>query len=295
MSSSNYCFLTYMWISQEAGQVVWNSHLLRNCPQFVVIHTVKCFGIVNKAEVDIFLEFSCFFNDPEDADDLISGFSTCSNSSLNIWKFMVNVLLKPGLGNFEHYFARMWYEGNYAVVWAFFCVAFLWNWNENWPFSVLCHCWVFQICWHIECSTFTASSFRTWNGLTGIPSPPLALLVPMLLKARLTSHSRMSGPRWVITPLWLSGSWRSFFVQFSCVLLPYLLNIFCFCYFQTISVLYCAHLCVRCPLVSLISKCSSASFVAWHWRLNYISPNLSSCMFLFTRDFYESQSKAAAI
>ena len=72
------------------------------------------------------------------------------------------------------------------------------------------HCWVFQICWHIECSTFTASSFRIWNSSTGIPSPPLALFVVMLSKAHLTSHSRMSGSRSVITPSWLSGSWRSF-------------------------------------------------------------------------------------
>ena len=72
------------------------------------------------------------------------------------------------------------------------------------------HCWGFQFCWHIECSTFTASSFRIWNSSTGMPSPPLALFVVMLSKAHLTSHSRMSGSRWVITPSWLSGSWRSF-------------------------------------------------------------------------------------
>ena len=72
------------------------------------------------------------------------------------------------------------------------------------------HCWVFQICWHIECSTFTVSSFRIWNMSTGIPSPPLALFIVMLPKAQLTSHSRMSGSRWVITPWWLSGLWRSF-------------------------------------------------------------------------------------
>ena len=72
------------------------------------------------------------------------------------------------------------------------------------------HYWVFHICWHIECNTFTASSFRIWNSSTGIPSPPLALFVVMLPKAHLTSHSRMSGSRWMITPLWLSGSWRSF-------------------------------------------------------------------------------------
>ena len=72
------------------------------------------------------------------------------------------------------------------------------------------HCWVFQICWHIECSTFTESSFRIWNSSTGIPSPPLALFIVMVPKALLTSHSRMSGSRWVITPSWLFGSWRSF-------------------------------------------------------------------------------------
>ena len=72
------------------------------------------------------------------------------------------------------------------------------------------HCWVFQMCWHIKCSTFTASSFRIWNSSTGIPSPPLALFIVMLLKAHLTSHSRMSGSRWVITQSWLSGLWRSF-------------------------------------------------------------------------------------
>ena len=77
-------------------------------------------------------------------------------------------------------------------------------------FQTCGHCWVFQICWHIECSTFTASSFRIWNRSTRIPSPPLALFVVMLPKAHLTLHSRMSGFRWVITPLWLFGSWRSF-------------------------------------------------------------------------------------
>ena len=77
------------------------------------------------------------------------------------------------------------------------------------------HCWVFQICWHIECSTFIASAFRIWNSSSGIPSPPLALFVVMLSKAHLTSHSRMSGSRSVITPLWLSESWRSFLYRSS--------------------------------------------------------------------------------
>ena len=87
------------------------------------------------------------------------------------------------------------------------------------------HYWVFQICWHIECGTFTASSFRIWNSSTGIPSHLLTLFVVMLSKAHLTSHSRMSGSRWLITPSWLSGSWRSFFVHFFCVFLPPLLKL----------------------------------------------------------------------
>ena len=105
MSSSDYCFLTCIQISQKADQVVWYSHLFQNFPQFVVIHTVKGFGIVNEAEVDVFLELSCSFDDPADVGNLISGPSVFSKSSLNIWKFTVYILLKPGLENFEHYFA----------------------------------------------------------------------------------------------------------------------------------------------------------------------------------------------
>ena len=229
ISSSNCCSLTCIQISQEAGQVVRYSHLFKNFPQFVVIHTVKGFGTVNKAEVDVFLELSYFFNDPTNVGNLISGTSAFSKSSLNIWKFTVHVLLKPGLANFEHYFTNVcccqvalvvsdsvwphrrqptrlrcpwdspgkntgvrchfllqclkvksesevaqlcptpsdpmdcslpsssvhtifearllewvaiafstgvWDECNCTVVWAFFGIAFLWDWNENWPFPV---------------------------------------------------------------------------------------------------------------------------------------------------------------
>ena len=87
--------------------MVWYSHLLKKFPQFIVIHTVKGFGIVNKAEVDVFLELSCLFNDPTDVGNLISGSSAFSKSSLNIWKSTVHVLLKPGLESFEHYFASV--------------------------------------------------------------------------------------------------------------------------------------------------------------------------------------------
>ena len=107
MSISSCCFLTCIQISQEAGKVVWYSHLFKNFPQFVVIHKVKGFGLVNKAEVDDFLEFSCLFNDPTDVSNLISGSSAFSKFILNIQKFTVHVLLKPGLENFEHYFTNV--------------------------------------------------------------------------------------------------------------------------------------------------------------------------------------------
>ena len=132
-----YCFLTCIQISQEADQVVWCSHLFQNFPQFIVIHTVKGFGMVNKAEIDVFLELSCFFDDPADVGNLISGSSAFSKTSLKIWKFMVQLLFKPDLENFEHYFTSMWDECNCVVVWAFFGIAFLWDWNENWFFWVL--------------------------------------------------------------------------------------------------------------------------------------------------------------
>ena len=104
MSSSNCCFLTCIQVSQEACQVVWC--LFQNFPQFVVIHTVKGFGIVNEAEIDVFLELSCFLNDPENVGDLISDSSAFSKTSLNIWTFTVHVLLKPGSENFEYYFTN---------------------------------------------------------------------------------------------------------------------------------------------------------------------------------------------
>ena len=99
--------LDLIQISQEAGKEVWFSHLFKNFPQFVVIYTVKGFGVVNEAEADVFLELSCFFDDPTDVGDLISGSSAFSKSSLNIWKFSVHVLLKTCLENFEHYFTSV--------------------------------------------------------------------------------------------------------------------------------------------------------------------------------------------
>ena len=135
MSSSNYCFLTCIQISQEADQVVWYSHLFQNFPVYCDPHSQGFDS--QKSRNRCFLEFSCFFDDPADVGNLISVSSAFSKTSLNIWKFMVHVLLKPGLENFGHYFTSVWDECNCAVVWAFFGIAFLWFWNENWPLPVL--------------------------------------------------------------------------------------------------------------------------------------------------------------
>ena len=170
MSSYNCCFFTCIQISQEAGQVVWYSHLLKNFPQFVAIHTVKGFGIVNKAEIDVFMELFCSLDDPVDVGNLISGPSAFSKASLYIWKLSFHVLLKPGLKDFEHYLPGMWNECNCMVVWIFFGIALLWGCNEN-LFQSCGHCWVFQIYWHIECNTLRATSFRIWNSSAGIQSP----------------------------------------------------------------------------------------------------------------------------
>ena len=135
-SSSICCFLTCIQISQ-AGKLFCHSLLLKNFPQVLVIHTVKDLSIISKGEVDVFLEFSCFSDDPVDVGNLISSYYAFSKSTLNIWKFTVHLLLKPGLENFERYFASMWDECNCVVVWTSFGVAFLWNCNETWPFPVL--------------------------------------------------------------------------------------------------------------------------------------------------------------
>ena len=136
ISSYNCCFQTCIQISQEASKVSY-SRLFKNFPFFVVIHTVKGFVLVNKARVDVFLEFFCLFYDPTDVGNLISASSAFSKSRLSLWKFMVNVLLRPGLEDFEHYFASMWDECICAVVWTFFGIAFLQDWNKNLPYPVL--------------------------------------------------------------------------------------------------------------------------------------------------------------
>ena len=170
MSSSNYCFLTCIQICQEAGQVVCYSHLFKNF-WFVVIHTVKGIGMVNKAEVDVFLEFSCLFKDPVDVGNLISGSSVFSKSSLNNWKFSVHILLKHSLKDLEHNLASLWNECNCVVVWRFFDIAFLWDWNENWPFPVLWPLLTFPnflAYWlqHFDSIIFYDLKYFSWNPIT---------------------------------------------------------------------------------------------------------------------------------
>ena len=137
--SSNCCFLTCIQISQEAGKVVWYSHLFQDLPQFVVIHTIKGFGVVNSRSRCFSGTLLLFFfpKDSPDVGNLISGSSAFSKYSLNIWNFTVHILLKPGFENSKHYFASMWEECYCVVVWTFFGISFLWDWNENWPFPVL--------------------------------------------------------------------------------------------------------------------------------------------------------------
>ena len=168
MSSSNCCFLTCIQISQEAGQVVWYSQLLKNFPQFVVIHTVKGFGIVNKAEVDVFLELFRFFSDPMECGNLISGslpflnppWISGSSQFIYCWSLAWRILsitliaceISTVVQLFEH-----------SLALPFFGIGM-----KTDIFQSCGHCCVFQVCWHIECSTFTASSFRIWNSSTGI-------------------------------------------------------------------------------------------------------------------------------
>ena len=153
----------------------------------------------------------CFFYDATGVGNLISGSSAFSKSSLNIYlEVLVSHTVEAWLGEF-------WALLCWHVRWVQLCgslnildIAFFWNWDENGPFPVLCPLLSFQICWHIECNTLTASFVRIWNSLPEISSPPLALFIVLLPKAHWTSHSRMSDSWLKITPSWLSGSWISF-------------------------------------------------------------------------------------
>ena len=136
----NSCPLSWWCHPNISSSVIPFSFCLQSFPVSMSFPMSQLFtsgSTVNEAEVDIFLEHSCFFYDPADVGSLISGSSAFSKSSLNIWKFTVHVLLKPGLENFEHYFASVWNECNCAIVWTSFGIAFLQDWNENWPFLVL--------------------------------------------------------------------------------------------------------------------------------------------------------------
>ena len=181
------------------GQVRWFGIFFKNFPHFALIHTVKGFSVVNEA---VFLELPCFLYDPTDVGNLISGYSAISKSSLYIWKFWFTCFWSL---TWRIYPAGMWNERNCVVVLTFFGIALLWDWNENSG-----HCWVFQMCWYTEFRTLAALSFRIWSSSVGILSPPLALFVVMLPKNYSTSHSKMSGSRWVITPSSLSRSLRLF-------------------------------------------------------------------------------------
>ena len=137
MSGSRCCFLMCIQFSQQAGKVVWYSHLFQNFPQFDVIYMVKGFDIVDKAEVDVFSGILLFFYDPTDVGNLISGISAFSKSSLYIWKFSVHILLKSSLKDFEHYLASIWNEHNCMLVLTIFDIALLCDWNENRSLPVL--------------------------------------------------------------------------------------------------------------------------------------------------------------
>ena len=135
---------------------------------------------------------------------MISGSSASLKPSVYFWNFLVHILLKPSLKDFENNLTSIWSDWRFTVVWTCFGIALLWDCNENWPFPVLWPLLIFQTCWHIECSTITASSFKTLNSSAGIPSPPLALLI--VRRDHFTSHCWMSDSRWVNTSSWLSWS-----------------------------------------------------------------------------------------
>ena len=161
---------------------------------------------------------SCFFDDPEDVGNLISGSSAFSKTRLNIREFTVHILLKPGLENFEHYFTSMWDECNCAVIWTFFGIAFLWDWNENWCFPVLWLLLSFPnllAYWvqHFHSIVFQDLKKLNWNSITSTN-----FVHSDAFKAHLTSYSGISGSRWGITSSWLSRSWRSFCIVCLCVL-----------------------------------------------------------------------------
>ena len=137
IQSSNCCFLTSIQVSQETGKIILYSHLFKSCPQFFMIHIVKGFCVINETEVYVFLECPCFLYDPMNVGNLISSSSAFSKPSMDIWTFLVHVMLKPSMQDFEHNLTSMGDECNCLVVWTFVISALLGNWDEDWPFPVL--------------------------------------------------------------------------------------------------------------------------------------------------------------
>ena len=173
-------FLTCMQVSQETSKVIWwYSHLGKNFPQFVAIHT-KGFIIVNEAEVDVFFWILLLTPRSNKCWQFDLWFFSFSKYSLFIWKFSIHILLKPGLKDFEQYLANRWNEHNCMIVWRFLAFSFFGIGMKTDLFQSCGHCWVFQICFHIESSSLTTSSFRILNSSAGIPSPLLALSAVML-------------------------------------------------------------------------------------------------------------------
>ena len=211
ISCSNCCFLTWIQASQETGKVVWYSHFFKNFPQLLVTHTVKGFDVVTEAEIDVFLKFSWFFCDLKYVGNLISGFSAFSKSILYIWQFSIHVLLKPNLNDFEFYLASTCNEYNGAVVWIFFGIVLLQDWNENWSLPAWFLLLSFPNLQAYWMQHFHSITIRVWNSsAVSSTTTPLAFFIVMLSKTHLTLNSRMSCSRWVITPSWLSGSLRTF-------------------------------------------------------------------------------------
>ena len=219
----------------SGDKVVWYCHHFKNFPQFVVIHTVK--GHSQWSRTRYFSGIPLLSPWSDKYWKLVSGSSASVKCSLYNWKFSVQILMKPSLKDFEHNCISMQNECNsWNILWN--CLFGIGKKTDIFQFCG--HCWVFQICWHIEFHTFTASSFRIWNISAAIPSSSLALFIVMLPKAYSTSHSRMSVSRWVITLSWLSGLLRPFLYSFSVY----------FCRLFLISSV--SFLCMKCSLVSPI-------------------------------------------
>ena len=154
-------------------------------------------------KIDVSLKFPCFLYNPANVGNLIFGSSSFSKPSLDIWMFLVCIMLKSSMQDFKHDLSRSSWDTSAIVQWLSHCLVltFLGIGMRIDLFQSYGHCWVFQICWHNECKALMASSFRDLNSSAGISSHPVALLTAVLLKAHLTSHSRMSGSGWLITPL----------------------------------------------------------------------------------------------